>query len=344
MERLTAYCDLDFLDLFYCLEPERSASEWDEDDRAWVEVHGFLREGADVVVAADDRDLPLLLERRPYLRYLINPVGRSVFRFDPSALDKVGTPGRHNDAADVWRVYLLDGDTHTPNKLRQHFGIWSSTAEEVREDWRRLGRDLSIPVGRPDVPRSITAFGELEGLWSPLSSLIVTDKYLFGSKEQARENLIPLLAALLQGEESERRTEVLLVGNHEEAWVQDADEVRAWVQRELEPSVTSHIQLSVVLIPQATWRKSRLHDRRLFLSYGYVRSGDSINSYFRSGKPSASSHLAFRPLTNPDAFALAKSELKDVAAAVSDTPDKLGLYPLKAGDMCCRLLDAVRLP
>lgn len=339
MERLTAYCDLDFLDLFYCLEPEGPPSEFDDDDRSWLELHDFLRASADLVVVAEDEELHELLEQRPYLRHLINPIGRSTSTFDPTALEGVGTADRHGAITDVWSVYFLDGTTD-PKELQRRFGVWSSAAGGAREDWRRLGRDVAIPVGRAEVPRSIATFADLAGRWDPISEIVVADKYLFSKKEHARDNLFSLLIALIGDGCEELEAEVVLVGNHDESWSKDADEIHSWVMNELCPPIDEdRLCLTVALVNNAIWRKRRLHDRRLFLSYGYVRSGDSINSYFRGGKPSASSHLAFRSLADPDTFALAMSELRDVASAVKDTPKMLGIHAVRASSGRSRLIE-----
>lgn len=96
-----------------------------------------------------------------------------------------------------------------------------------------------------------------------------------------------------------------------------------------------------MLVSDTVWRRHALHDRRIFLSYGYVQSGASIGTYFQKGKPKAQSRLTFSPLTDSDIFALVKSELRDIASALMKTKEKCGIYTTKCGSGRCRLLEAV---
>lgn len=349
MKRLTAYCDLDFLELFLCEEPETRRSEYAEADRLWGEVFDFLRKEADIIIDAPDDDVRALVERLPHLRFLYGGVGPGNVEVRTGALLGVGTASYHGCQDDIFRVYCTE-DVIDSTSYSERFGALFVNALSVKEEWSRLlGRHSLIPVGRDDVEGSIASFEDLNGRWTPSAALVVVDRYMFGrsgrrdGKAAAVQNLVPLLRSLLPQRDHDVPVEVLLVGEQEQAgrWNEDAQAVREWIELELtRKNDFLQLDLSVALVPNAQWG-DELHDRRIFMGYVYIESGHSIKEYFEGTEPKAKSRLTPSSLADATNLSTAVSELREVDAAVAKAQKLPGVRNI-AGTLQNRLLAAVR--
>ncbi len=317
MDRFTAYCDLPFLDAFARLKPDGDPGSSEELDR-WGAVNAFLRRAANVVVRANPADLPALVDAHPVLRGLLDRAGDSRLRFDERPFQRAELPAHHSGAPFPWRVYFVEHTTTPHADLTTRLGSLFADAQGALQAWSRLGSAHVVGIGTAD-PDRLRSWTDLKGRWSPTHSFILSDRYLFANPWKARDNLFALLLSLLP-HTSDVPPAVLLIGHGDHAAEpHDAARARQWVLDELRrrrPQLTVH--LSVALLNRDEDRRAGLHDRRLFLQYGFVESGASFNDVFRGTSAASTTRLTFSPLVDAHRSALPRvaEELRTLAQTV----------------------------
>lgn len=318
-DRLTALCDLGFLEAFYMAEPAgKRAAEYTDADRTWQDVHRFLTHDADVVLdLPDDR---AVLDDHPFLRDLFGFVGAGDLRLDSSAFQGVGTAAYHRDPADVLRLYLLERDGLDPADATRRTRAFFADSESILDDWPALARPRLVPVGRSEVEGSIDDLSGVAGLWPPVGAVVVADRYLFADEHGVLDNLVPFLLALLPTEPHEVRVDVLLLGKKDAsgAWREDPSWIRSSIVEILEKH-RPFLNLDLTVSLAVRW-PPELHDRRVFLSYLYVQSGISINQYVRRGRANTPSRLTPSSLTDPAVLGTFRSELAEIKRVVEEGP------------------------
>ena len=322
MDRFTAYCDLPFLDAFARLRPPGDPGSSEALDR-WGAVNAFLRRAAHVVVrvdpseTADDAALAALLMRHPLLRGMMDRPHGTSLRFDRRPFEQAERADHHANAPFPWRVYLVESAEDRPEDLSERFGTLFADAQGAIDAWARLGTAHVTGIGTDD-PDRLRSWGDLDGRWAPSHDLVLSDRYLFADRRKARQNLIPLLLGLLP-ESADIPPAVVLVGRGRDAgeFGESAETARKWVLDEIERErPTLNLRLTVALLDWKGDVYSGLHDRRLFLRYGFVESGASVNNVFIDGAPACTTRLTFSPLFDPAVLSRTVAELRVLAHAI----------------------------
>lgn len=317
----TAYCDLPFLDAFARLKPDGEPGSSEELD-LWASVYGFLLRAANVVVRTPPDDLGALLGRHPLLRGLVDPASRpsgTSIRLDDHLFVDVERNEHHFEGRHPWRIYFMDAARSPVDVLTVQTGALFVDAAGVLDAWKRLGIAGFVGIGTR-AAEQLSGWSALGGRWAPAHDIVLADRYLFADPNGARDNLIPLLLSLLPEHTtgSLDPTVLLVARDHDaKAFGKDARTVRDFVLDALADAHPSlKIRLTVALLDWRSDRDAGLHDRRLFLRYGFVESGASINSCFKDGLPASTTRLTFSPLVSPSVLTRVVAELAELAGTV----------------------------
>jgi hypothetical protein len=318
MPAFLTHCDLVFLDRFYRERPSGDPLDHVDDDRLWWYAHDYLRRETDVVIDGGGLGVAELLVRFPFLRYLKDRPYGTTFRIaDGPPRELLATP---------WQMHMLGSDEQAPR------GIWTVTPEGWKDVWSRLGRHRLFDVcdeagGRP----RLRSWSDLRQYASPVSAIVVCDRYMLYDLDKARENVFELLASLVP-ETADEPVDITLVTRD----MKERSLNRVWTD------LRNHLRRRGRAINLTVVRATHMtdyHDRHLFLDHGLLISGHTFN-YFRNGVHMVTTTLSYEPALLRSNLEMIQTRLRDVASIVEETPERIGQLLHVVGNRRNRLLEA----
>lgn len=331
----TTYCDMAFLDELARAKPSCDPLDYEESERAWLEILDFLIRHTNVVVAASPPDASAL-SRQPLLRRLMDKPDGTSLTLDNNALRNVETQAFHRSTISPWRMFFLEETAAPHQELSLRFGALFLNVRSAQEAWKRVGRSTTLRVTRQEPKEGrLEQWKDLEQISAPCTGIIICDRYMMPRQHQARDNVYPMLASLLPSGPNDIPVEIMLITEElyndiESVW---HDAIRFVKHRQ------RRLNFTLSIVQTAGLRK--YHDRHVFLNYSFLRSERSLN-LFRDGEIVNESLIEFGSSLDRGVFLAALTRLKSLAEVVAMTPDQVGRYRAVVGSKDHHLFRAVR--
>jgi hypothetical protein len=247
-------------------------------------------------------------------------------------MDGVGEPVFHECKDKPWSLYL----SNDPDARRssRELGILHTTPDGIFELWEMIGQYHHYSIGELEGNEVLTSWEDLKLGSAPLNAVVITDRYLLKSKKQAEINIGDLLLLLLPNAHTHVPVEITLLTDIEEAYTHDVEKARShlvdYIRRD-----RPELDFNLSLVVPHTGRPP--HDRHIFTSYGFFKSGNSFNYFDETGAPVLDTTLDFNPIFPPKSYGVALDKLRRVKELVESTPRELGVHKYVAGSKENRL-------
>src|SRR5690606_33689853 len=169
----TTYCDMAFLDELARAKPSCDPLDYEESERAWLEILDFLIRHTNVVVAASPPDASAL-SRQPLLRRLMDKPDGTSLTLDNNALRNVETQAFHPSTLSPWRMFFLEETAAPQQELSLRFGALFLNVRSAQEAWKRVGRSTTLRVTRQEPKEGrLEQWKDLEQISAPCTGIII---------------------------------------------------------------------------------------------------------------------------------------------------------------------------
>lgn len=229
------------------------------------------------------------------------------------------------DLRNNWGIFFINKDQAFIDELELKTGLKILPANEnFHINWEAISEKGLELKGLKSIYVSSNSnfqWQALEGIKLPFRTLCLVDRYIFSNETGLRENFLPLITSLLNGNPS---SEVELMVIMEEISSRESIEG-------LEHKVREHLEnnfpektFEIKLVRATRHNNTELHDRKIITDYLYFTSGSSFK-FFQNNNIVVSTEVEISPLTKKTTFRNITnklSELRTVLGQIENIPQE----------------------